>query len=110
MQQLHALEKQKKEQEHKEKQNEMTELEKKNVDERKKIEEMAWIKIDELKDRNKDELSEIIKDGMQNKSDLQKETGKFRSANTERDTLTKEIKEKASQSRALDTAINDYKN
>ena len=47
---------------------------------------------------------------MQNKSDLQKETGKFRSATTERDTLTKEIKEKASQSRALDTAINDYKN
>lgn len=57
---------------------------------------MAWIKIDELKDRNKDELSEIIKDGMQNKSDLQKETGKFRSATTERETLTKEIKEKAS--------------
>lgn len=87
MQQLHALEKQKKDQEYKEKMAEIVELERQNKEERKKIEEMAWIKIDELKDRNKDELSEIIKDGMQNKSDLQKETGKFRSANTERDTL-----------------------
>ena len=45
-------------------------LEDENVEERKKIEELAWIQIDELKDRNKEELSEIIKVGMQNKSDL----------------------------------------
>lgn len=39
---------------------------------------------------------------MKSKADLQKETGKYRSANIERDTLTKEIKEKASMSRTLD--------
>ena len=71
------------------------ELERANVDERKCIEENAWIKIDELKDRNKEELTLIIKEGMKNKSDLQKETGTFRTKNTERETLVKEIKEKS---------------
>jgi hypothetical protein len=85
-------------------------LERSNVDERKNIEEEAWIKIDELKDRNKVELGEIIESGMKSKADLQKETGKYRTANTERDTLTKEIKEKASQSRTLDQAIIELKN
>lgn len=47
---------------------------------------------------------------MNNKRDLQRETGKFRTANTERDTLNKEIKEKASQSRTLDQAIIEHKN
>ena len=55
-------------------------LEKKNVDMRKTIEEEAWIKIDDLKDKNKEELTQIIQDGMKNKSDLQKETGKFQTA------------------------------
>jgi len=32
-------------------------LEKVNVDDRKSIEEEAWIRIDELKDRNKEELT-----------------------------------------------------
>ena len=85
-------------------------LERENVEERKKIEEQAWIQIDELKDKNKEELSEIIKVGMQNKSDLQKETGKFKSASADRENLNKQIKEKISQSRTLDQNINDYKN
>jgi len=46
------------------------ELERNNVGQRKTIEEHAWIKIDELKDRNKEELTAIIKEGMKNKSDL----------------------------------------
>merc|ERR1719469_618885 len=86
------------------------ELERANVDERKCIEENAWIKIDELKDRNKEELTLIIKEGMKNKSDLQKETGTFRTKNTERETLVKEIKEKSSQSRGYDQAIIEMKN
>ena len=85
-------------------------LEKANVELRKNIEEEAWVKIDELKDRNKVELGEIIESGMKSKADLQKETGKYRTAGPERDTLTKEIKEKASQSRTLDQEINNLKN
>ena len=85
-------------------------LEKVNVDDRKSIEEEAWIRIDELKDRNKEELTQIIRDGMENKALLQKETGKFRTATTERETLFKEIKEKTSQSRGLDQAISELKN
>lgn len=87
MQQEHALQKLQKDNEYKEKQVMIEELEDKNKQRRKDIEDEAWIKIDELKDRNKEELSEIIKDGMKNKADLQKETGKYRTANSEKDTL-----------------------
>lgn len=41
-----------------------------NIDQRRKIEEEAWIKIDDLKDRNKAELSDIIEQGMKSKADL----------------------------------------
>ena len=110
MQQEHTLQKLQKDNEYKEKQKMIEELERANVDERKCIEEGAWIKIDELKDRNKEELTLIIKEGMKNKSDLQKETGTFRTKNTERETLVKEIKEKSSQSRGYDQAIVEMKN
>ena len=81
-----------------------------NKQRRKEIEDEAWVKIDDLKDRNKEELNEIIADGMNNKRDLQKETGKFRTANTERDNLNKDIKEKAGTSRILDQTIIEHKN
>jgi len=41
-----------------------------NKQRRKLIEDEAWVKIDDLKDRNKEELNEIIADGMNNKRDL----------------------------------------
>ena len=110
MHQEHQLQKLQKEKEFKEKQRQIEELEEKNKHRRKEIEDDAWKQIDELKDRNKDELSTIIKEGMENKSKLQKETGKFRTATLDRGALTKEIQEKASQSRTLDVAINDFKN
>mmetsp|Transcript_17140 Transcript_17140/g.23109 ORF Transcript_17140/g.23109 Transcript_17140/m.23109 type:complete len:111 (-) Transcript_17140:1092-1424(-) len=47
---------------------------------------------------------------MENKSKLQKETGKFRTATLERNALQKDIQEKASKSRGLDIEINDKKN
>lgn len=78
MHQEHQLQKLQKEKEFKEKQRQIEELEDKNKYRRKEIEDDAWKAIDELKDRNKDELSTIIKEGMENKSKLQKETGKFR--------------------------------
>ena len=80
MQQEHSLQKTQKDNEYKEMQLVIEELEKKNVELRKSIEEEAWIKIDDLKDKNKEELTQIIQDGMKNKSDLQKETGKFQTA------------------------------
>jgi hypothetical protein len=47
---------------------------------------------------------------MNNKRDLQKETGKYRTANGEKETLNKEIKEKAGTSRILDQTIIEHKN
>ncbi len=88
----------------------MEELSDKNKQRRKDIEDEAWVKIDDLKDRNKEELNEIIADGMNNKRDLQKETGKFRTATSERDTLLKEIKEKQGTTRILDQTIIEHKN
>ena len=70
MQQEHSLQKTQKDNEYKEMQLVIEELEKKNVELRKSIEEEAWIKIDDLKDKNKEELTQIIQDGMKNKSDL----------------------------------------
>lgn len=70
MQQEHALQSLQKTNEIKEKEAMIEALAQENVEQRKQIEESAWHKIDELKDRNKAELEEIIKDGMQNKSDL----------------------------------------
>lgn len=110
MQQEHTLQKLQKENELKEKAKMIEELGRANVEERKRIEEQAWIKIDELKDRNKEELTAIIKEGMKNKSDLQKETGTFRTKNTERETLVKEIKEKSQQARGYDLKIIEMKN
>ena len=46
---------------------------------------------------------------MDKKSELQKETGKFRTATLDRQALTKEITEKSSQSRTLDVSINELK-
>ena len=85
-------------------------LERANVDERKQIEEDAWIEIDELKDRNKVELGDIIEQGMKSKADLQKETGKYKTNNEEKKTLQMEIKEKGAQSRTLDQQIIELKN
>ena len=110
MQQEHALQKLQKDNEYKDKQKKIEELEDKNKQRRKEIEDEAWIKIDELKDKNKEELSEIILDGMNNKRDLQKETGKYRTANGQKETLNKEIKEKAGTSRILDQTIIEHKN
>ena len=41
-----------------------------NEDQRKKIEEEAWIKIEELKDKNKEELNTQIVRGVKDKAAL----------------------------------------
>ena len=70
MQQEHTLQKQQKDVEYKEKQEYIEKLEKENVAMRKDIEDEAWEMIDQLKDKNKDELAQIITDGMKAKSEL----------------------------------------
>ena len=57
MQQEHTLQKQQKDVEYKEKQEYIEKLEKENVQSRKEIEDEAWDMIDQLKDKNKDELA-----------------------------------------------------
>jgi hypothetical protein len=44
------------------------ELLKINKEERKKIEDEAWIRIDQIKDKNKEELVVIIENGMTSKT------------------------------------------
>jgi len=46
---------------------------------------------------------------MDKKSDLQKESGKFKTATHEREQLAKDISDKNQQSRQLDSNINDLK-
>lgn len=60
MQQEHALQKLQKDNEYKEKQAMIEELERDNIEQRKKIEDEAWVQIDEIKNSNKIELTQII--------------------------------------------------
>jgi hypothetical protein len=60
MQQEHALQKLQKDNEYKEKQGMIEELERDNIEQRKKIEDEAWVQIDEIKNSNKIELTQII--------------------------------------------------
>ena len=86
------------------------ELERDNIEQRKKIEDEAWVQIDEIKNSNKIELTQIIAQGMENKADLMTWTGLFKSASASRETFLKNIKEKSATLRNLDQAILELKN
>jgi hypothetical protein len=62
-------------------------LSKENIDKRKNIEEEAWVTIDELKDKNKEELSVQIVKGMKDKAELQKVTSLHRQDNNKKDDM-----------------------
>ena len=86
------------------------ELERDNIEQRKKIEDEAWVQIDEIKNSNKIELTQIIAQGMENKADLMTWTGLYKSAFASRETFLKNIKEKSATLRNLDQAILELKN
>ena len=97
MQQEHALQKQQKDLEYKEKQNQIETMEKENVTKRKDIEDDAWEMIDMLKDKNKDELALIIEEGMESKAKLTKVHGEKKSQEDEKRQL--DLQKKAAEQR-----------
>ena len=68
-------------------------LEKENVAMRKEIEDEAWEMIDQLKDKNKDDLAQIITDGMKAKSELTTVHGERRKKEEEKRQLDEKRKE-----------------
>jgi len=98
----HNLQKQQKDEEYRNKQQMIEKLERENIEKRKKIEEEAWAEIDELKDRNKEELSQQIIRGMKDKTLLQKETSLHREKQNTKQNRIRRIKDLNSQSRTYD--------
>jgi hypothetical protein len=70
MKQEHELEKDKKDKEFKEMQEKLKYMIDENRDKRKEIEDNAWEQINVIKEKNKDELNETIKAGMESKARL----------------------------------------
>ena len=61
---------------------------------REKIENEAWDKIDQIKERNKEELAKIIDAGMESKANLTLVTNDFKERKSQRDQLGRDITEK----------------
>ena len=62
-----------------------------NKDQRKEIEETAWDQINLIKEKNKEELREIIKAGMESKQKLNEVQGDLKVAQSEKEKLDREI-------------------
>ena len=109
MQQEHTLQKLAKDNEYKEKQRQIEELERTNVEQRKKIEEEAWIKIDELKDKNKEELAKHIDAGMDSKCQLTIISNSFKLKKQEKQNEETKIQEKQKDLKDLFKQTNNLK-
>jgi uncharacterized protein (DUF3084 family) len=77
--------------------------------ERERIEDETWIKIDELKDKNKEELAKIIDQGMQSKCNLTLIHNDFKKRKNERDTEEKGIEKKNDELTELFKSTNNLK-
>lgn len=75
MNQERELEKKLKDDEQRKLQDKIDRMIKKSKKQRKEIEDQAWEEIDQIKDRNKEELAFTIDQGMQSKGHLTTETG-----------------------------------
>lgn len=64
---------------------------------REKIENDAWDKIDQIKEKNKEELAKIIDAGMESKANLTLVTNDFKERRSQRDQLTRDMTEKQSK-------------
>lgn len=67
---------------------------KEHKDQRDKIENDAWDRIDQIKEKNKEELAKIIDAGMQSKANLTLITNDYKEAKSKKETLQREIHEK----------------
>jgi hypothetical protein len=61
---------------------------------REKIENEAWNKIDEIKEKNKEELAKITEAGLRSKADLQLINNKYMDSKKQKDQLIRDIQEK----------------
>ena len=62
-----------------------------NKIQRKKIEDIAWDQIDEIKEKNKYDLAVNIQEGMESKSILTTKTGIYKTSKSQKDTLYGDI-------------------
>ena len=74
---------------------------KNHKDERERIENETWDKIDILKNKNKEELAKIIDQGMQSKCNLTLVHNDFKKKQTEKEQKENEIKTKQDQLNTL---------
>ena len=67
---------------------------KEHKEQRDKIENDAWDKIDQIKEKNKEELAKIIDAGMQSKANLTLITNDYKEAKSKKEQLQRDIHEK----------------
>jgi hypothetical protein len=77
--------------------------------ERERIEDETWVKIDELKDKNKEELAKIIDQGMQSKCNLTLIHNDFKKRKAERDNEDIGIDKKNEELNELFKSTNNLK-
>ena len=70
---------------------ERTQEEQSIIEKRKDAEENAWLEIDILTDKNKDQLAEHIERGLENKAELTKFMQELNAQNQERNNKAKEL-------------------
>ena len=76
---------------------EIDRMQKENKDVRDKVETMYWNEIDEIKQRNKNELYKVTREGMDAKAELTLTTEKYGKSRTEKEGFEQTIKEKQGQ-------------
>lgn len=94
---MHELEKHAREKEYDELQKQIRELQEANRGERKVIEEIQWETIDEVKEKNKNDLAQMIELGMDSKGQLTEVTGDYKTRRTKRESAEKDSQEKSSK-------------
>lgn len=85
-------------------------LEQDNIVQRKTIEEEAWMKIEELKDKNKEDLTLQITKGIKDKASLQEVMSKYKTAQNQKDEMKRKVGDLTTQSRTFEQNIRDLQN
>ena len=101
MKQEHELEKEMMDKEFKEMRERIDNMVEENKKQRKEIEDKAWDEINVIKEKNKAELTEIIDAGMDSKSKLTEVQGKFKTSNSSKEQLDRDISERQNRLNVL---------
>jgi cilia- and flagella-associated protein 57 len=101
MKQEHELEKEMMDKEFKEMRERIDNMVEENKKQRKEIEDKAWDEINVIKEKNKAELTEIIDAGMDSKAKLTEVQGKFKTSNSSKEQLDRDISERQNRLNVL---------